>query len=808
MTLKWRSKRTLGQGLVEFALVLPLLLLLLLGMAEFARIFAIYSNLFNAAREGARYGIVYPSDAAGILYAARQKVSLVNVTNVAFSIVYDRGPGTPTFTDSTSLRDGDRVVVNAYYDVEPMLPLLRPLLQNLYVDTTSARTIARLGGLPPAAPGPGLPGTGAATLIKTANPASVPESGGNVTFSIVINNTGEQDVTLDSLVDSVYGDLNGRGDCETGGTIPVGGSYSCSFTESLSSPTLADHVNVVTATMLDAYLATVEESDTAVVTFTDEPGTISILKIANPSSVPETGGNVAFSFEVRNTGAETVTLTSLTDSAFGDLNGRGSCSTGGTIPAGGSYTCATTELVSGIGESRHMNRAIAVASDNEGNVVEAASSTATVLFTLSANPIRITIPLMGGDPTLRGTAHPGETVTLRDLQDTTLSMSTVVGGDGSFSFNVSGGLKGGHVMVVEGYGREDWALVEIVATPTPAPTPTPLPMDISLDPVCGPAGEDVALTVFGYDWPAVNVRIEHSFGGVSETLITLPWDAHETFFTIGVLTITNALTGSHVIQSYEDVGNGQWAPQDNEIVTVPCPPGPGYPDLVVQDVAVGSSGPISTYVPITFTVTIANTGATTATHVFWTDLYLDPVSPISPTNPALPAGQDYMAIAPLGVGQVATAVLELPDGISVSGTHTVSVMADTWHQVSESDEMDNLSQPTTMTIVSRAVFPGLTPTPTPLPGGKGSVSGSTWLYLDGILAPQGRVLVSVYTADGDLVAQGYSDRSGQYLLDSVPAGTFNMFAELYVDGELYLDILTNVEVKNNQLTPYQALLLH
>jgi hypothetical protein len=35
-----------------------------------------------------------------------------------------------------------------------------------------------------------------------------------------------------------------------------------------------------------------------------------------------------------------------------------------------------------------------------------------------------------------------------------------------------------------------------------------------------------------------------------------------------------------------------------------------------------------------------------------------------------------------------------------------------------------------------------------------------------------------------------------------------MFAELYVDGEFYLDILTNVEVKNNQLTPYQTLLLH
>jgi Flp pilus assembly protein TadG len=169
MTLKWRRKIRSGQGLVEFALVLPLLLLLLLGMAEFARIFAIYSNLFNAAREGVRYGIVYPSDTAGILNAAQQRVSLVNVADVMFTVEYDHGPGTTSFTDSSSLMDGDRVVVNAYHDIQPMLPLLRPLLQSLYVDTTSARTIARLGGLPPAEAGPPAPGPSAVTVIKTAS---------------------------------------------------------------------------------------------------------------------------------------------------------------------------------------------------------------------------------------------------------------------------------------------------------------------------------------------------------------------------------------------------------------------------------------------------------------------------------------------------------------------------------------------------------------------------------------------------------------------------------------------------------------
>ena len=66
---KHRSWRASGQGLVEFALVLPVLLLILVGLSEFARVFAIYSNLFNAAREGTRYAMVNGDDLTGILDA-------------------------------------------------------------------------------------------------------------------------------------------------------------------------------------------------------------------------------------------------------------------------------------------------------------------------------------------------------------------------------------------------------------------------------------------------------------------------------------------------------------------------------------------------------------------------------------------------------------------------------------------------------------------------------------------------------------------------------------------------------------------
>lgn len=47
-----------GQGLVEFALVLPLLLLLLLGIIQFGIIFSSQIAITNAAREGARVAAV------------------------------------------------------------------------------------------------------------------------------------------------------------------------------------------------------------------------------------------------------------------------------------------------------------------------------------------------------------------------------------------------------------------------------------------------------------------------------------------------------------------------------------------------------------------------------------------------------------------------------------------------------------------------------------------------------------------------------------------------------------------------------
>lgn len=57
---KRRSER--GQGLLEFALVLPILLIVFLGILDLGRVYFEVIGLTSAAREGARYLTIHPDD--------------------------------------------------------------------------------------------------------------------------------------------------------------------------------------------------------------------------------------------------------------------------------------------------------------------------------------------------------------------------------------------------------------------------------------------------------------------------------------------------------------------------------------------------------------------------------------------------------------------------------------------------------------------------------------------------------------------------------------------------------------------------
>ena len=61
----------------------------------------------------------------------------------------------------------------------------------------------------------------ALTVTKTATPNPIDEPGGPVPYEIEVTNTSAEAAFLTTLFDDVYGDLNGKGDCEADPTVVV-----------------------------------------------------------------------------------------------------------------------------------------------------------------------------------------------------------------------------------------------------------------------------------------------------------------------------------------------------------------------------------------------------------------------------------------------------------------------------------------------------------------------------------------------------------------------------------------------------------
>jgi hypothetical protein len=102
-----RRKREKGQSLVEFALVLPLFLLVLFIIADFGVGFSRWLVITNASREGARLGTVGATTAEVQDRAIRTSHGLLDSSGV--TVEYADLDGEP------GIGAGDAIVVNAEY---------------------------------------------------------------------------------------------------------------------------------------------------------------------------------------------------------------------------------------------------------------------------------------------------------------------------------------------------------------------------------------------------------------------------------------------------------------------------------------------------------------------------------------------------------------------------------------------------------------------------------------------------------------------------------------------------------------------
>lgn len=117
----WRKGED-GQAMVEFALILPIFLLILCGIIDFGWLFYNQLSLNNACREGARYAVVNTADNADtqaiINHIENSEIHVFANDGVDITVTYS-SPGDPTAGDIT---------VNMSADISFFTPVLSTIM--------------------------------------------------------------------------------------------------------------------------------------------------------------------------------------------------------------------------------------------------------------------------------------------------------------------------------------------------------------------------------------------------------------------------------------------------------------------------------------------------------------------------------------------------------------------------------------------------------------------------------------------------------------------------------------------------------
>ncbi len=147
--------------MVEFALALPIFLLIVYGLLETGRLIFMYATVATASRDAVRYAsaggwnnvtsqIPHYEDCAGIRAAARNVGFLLNLQDDQIRIYFDRPSATPVvpmteycqpgYTTSTlTLNTGDRVFVEVSTQYALAVPLV-PFTARTISSGPTART--------------------------------------------------------------------------------------------------------------------------------------------------------------------------------------------------------------------------------------------------------------------------------------------------------------------------------------------------------------------------------------------------------------------------------------------------------------------------------------------------------------------------------------------------------------------------------------------------------------------------------------------------------------------------------------------
>ena len=156
-----RSRRgTEGQGLVEFAVVFPLIVLVLAAIFDFGRAIYAFNTVANAAREGARVAAVDQilmspdcqetmpvEDPANphwsIQTCAASSATALGIQTSAVTVTYSSPPAT-TLSCSPALHVGCIASVTVNYTWNAITPLIGGLIGPISMSSTSQIPIERV----------------------------------------------------------------------------------------------------------------------------------------------------------------------------------------------------------------------------------------------------------------------------------------------------------------------------------------------------------------------------------------------------------------------------------------------------------------------------------------------------------------------------------------------------------------------------------------------------------------------------------------------------------------------------------------
>ena len=136
------NRRRRGQALVEFALVLPIFLLVLVALFDLGRAVFAYNTLTNASREGVRLAIVN-QDTASIIARAKSQTQIIELSDPSVAIDFwqvniDGSLGTACSPAAV----GCVAIVNFEATYRPITPLIADLLFKNGVTFTSTSVLS------------------------------------------------------------------------------------------------------------------------------------------------------------------------------------------------------------------------------------------------------------------------------------------------------------------------------------------------------------------------------------------------------------------------------------------------------------------------------------------------------------------------------------------------------------------------------------------------------------------------------------------------------------------------------------------